>query len=96
MRVRSDARRGDRARAALNETHRLLVLTGHSHSFAVDPVNARGVAVIVAPSLASGRRRSGAHGFVQIDFEDDAARWILHADVGEGYEPALSGEVPAG
>lgn len=76
-RVRSDARRGRAALEILAATPRTLLLCGHSHGFRLETLGDEASAVIVAPSLSSGRPRDGGHGFVQIDLTADAAEIAL-------------------
>lgn len=76
--VRSDARRGREALDILSRHARTLLLCGHSHGFSVEALGPPSSALIVAPTLASGRPREGGHGFVVIDLADDRAEIALH------------------
>jgi 3',5'-cyclic AMP phosphodiesterase CpdA len=76
--VQSNARRGREALSILKARERTLLLCGHSHGFDVQPLGHASSAVIVAPTLASGRPREGGHGFVAIEFAADRAVAALH------------------
>jgi len=76
--VRSDARRGKEALEILKPNERTLLLCGHSHGFTVQSIGPPTSAIIVAPTLASGRPREGGHGFVVLDFTEARASIALH------------------
>ncbi|MDX2236263.1 MAG: metallophosphoesterase [Hyphomonadaceae bacterium] len=94
-RVRSDARRAEAARALIGARPRTVLLAGHAHGFCLHRFNAAGSALIVAPSLASGRPRAGGHGFVEIDAGPAGLSAILHTFDGAQFRPALQAELAA-
>lgn len=86
--VRSQARRADKAAALFSKVDRTLLLCGHSHGFQIERTRGTASGVIVAPSFASGRHRGGGHGFNVIDLSPTAARITLWLNA-SGYGPAL-------
>jgi 3',5'-cyclic AMP phosphodiesterase CpdA len=92
-RVRSDARRASAARAMIGARPRTVILAGHAHGFCIERFGAAGSALIVAPSLASGRPRAGGHGFVEIVAGPAGLSAILHTFDGARFRPALQADL---